>query len=374
MRSSVWRVILLISLISGGPAIGQEIPEIPKNLELGSLAIPDSPAFEALGVSPSSVARPGSARELAVSFLSSSREGNSAFPRNLSIEFSPYWWSYHPALSWEDFNKDSIIGANLAQTFTISFATSETKFKKNDIDVEGTGLGLGFRTSFQKGQPSKKAVVVKEQMQKLFQDISDNAIPDDPTTLPMDENGNRIVELNKTALKKIESTQEAFRKANLNRVGWRLELASAVAFNFPDDKWDDGDWKNAGVWLNTAYRTDEGSFLDNFDFLGVFRYLWNDADDGSFSTYDLGARIIWISQNDDIPFSVSGEYVYGFVSDGDRKDSDKLAFIGEYRVNKTWSLFASFGKSFDPDFEGDEDFVALFGINLGYGKGPVVTP
>lgn len=374
MRSSVWRLILLIFIISGGPAIGQEFPEIPNNMELGALAIPDSPAFEVLGVSPSSIARPGSARELAISFLSSSKEGDSTFPRNLALEFSPYWWSDHPDLTWEEFNKDSNIGANLEQTFAISFATSETSFKKNDLDVEGTGLGLGFRTSFRKGQPSKKAFVAKTQMENLFADISENVIPDDPTTLPKDEKGNPIIELNKTVLNKIKSAQDTFRKANLNRVGWRLELASAASFNFPEDKWDDGEFKNAGVWLNTAYRTDEGSFLDNLDFLGVFRYLWNDADDGSFSTFDLGARIIWISQNDEIPFSVSGEYVYRLVSDGDREDSDKLTLIGEYRVNETWSLFASFGKDFDPDFKGDEDFVALFGINIGYGEGPVVAP
>jgi hypothetical protein len=374
MRSLVCIVIVATFVISGGPAIGQELPEIPKNLELGSLNIPDSPAFEVLGVSPSSVARPGSTRELALTFLSSSGADDSAFPKNLAIEFSPYWWSYHPDLTWDNFNKNNKIGANLAQTFSISIATSETSFKENDIDVGGSGLGLGFRTSFLKGKPSKKAIKAKEQMQTLFQVLSNNAIPDDLTTLPKDENGDPFVELSKTALNKIEGAQNTFRKANLNRVGWRLELAGATAYNFPDDQWDDGELKNTGVWLNTAYRTDEGSYLDHFDFLGVLRYLWNEADDESLSTYDIGARLIWISQNDDIPVSASAEYVYRLVSDGDKQDSDKLAFIGEYLVNKTWSLFASFGKSFDPDYEGNENFFSLLGVNLGYGKGPVVTP
>jgi len=364
--------MLLILIIPINQAIAQEIPGIPEKLELGSLAIPDSPAFEVLGVSPSTVARPGSARELAISFLSSSIKGNSEFPRNLAIEFSPYWWSYHPDLTWEDFINDHNIGANLTQTLSISIATAQTHIVDNGIDIAGTGLGFGLRTSLRKGQPSKKAIAQKEKMQKLFQNISENAIPDDISTSPKDENGNPYIELSDTDLKKIENAQKDFRQANLNRVGWRLELASAVSYDFPDDKWDDGDFKNTGFWVNSAYRTDEGSFLDSFDFLGVIRYLWNDADDGSFSTFDIGARIVWLSKNDDLPLSTSVEYVYRFVSDGDRKDTDTLMFIGEYRVNKTWSLFASFGKSFDSEFEGNEDFVTLIGINLGYGKGPVV--
>jgi hypothetical protein len=347
-------------------------------LELGSLNIPDSPAFEVLGVSPSSVSRPGSARELAVSLFSSSLKQDSTFPRNLAVEFSPYWWSYHPELTWKTYNPEGEnIGNNILQTFTVSLATSKTTSTINSIEVDGTGAGLGFRTSLLKGKPSKKGQLSYDAVKKVMQENVDAIIPDDISTLPKDANGNRIIDLEKiadpAAFKKIQVAVDDFRKANLNRVGWRLELASAASIDFPQDKSSGSKMKSAGAWLTTTYRTDEGSFLDHFDFLGVFRYLSHNADVGSFPTYDIGGRIIWISANDNLPLSASAEYVYRFVSKGDLVDTKKISFIAEYRVDKTWSLFASLGQAFDPNFKSKENFVSLFGINFGYGKGPVVS-
>jgi hypothetical protein len=374
MRLTIWATLLLALFVSSSAA-NEEKVNIP--LEIGSISIPDSPGFEVLGVSPSSVSRPGSARELAISLLSSSRDGDSDFPRNLAIQFSPFWWSYHPDLSWKGLNlEDKRIGDNLAQTFTFSFATSETKYKVDDEEVEGTGLGLGFRASILKGHVSKKGDEAHKELKKVFQDNVDAIIPDDIKNLPTDSEGNRIIDLeklsNSEALTKIRRAQEAFRVANVNRVGWQLELAGAASFNFPDDEFHDGDLRNAGGWLTSAYRTDEETFLDSLLFLCVFRYLWNDLDDESFSSCDAGGRIIWISTKDEFPISISGEYVYRYVSGEDKEDSESLKFITEYRVNKTWSIFASLGSSFDPEFEGNEEFVALFGVNFGYGKGPVI--
>lgn len=375
MKKSICGLIILLLLGVHSNAIGESLN---KQLEIGSLSIPDSPAFEVLGVSPSSVSRPGSARELAASLFSSSLKQDSTFPRNLAVEFSPYWWSYHPDLTWDTYNSEKEnIGNNILQTFTASLATSKTTSTINGIEEDGTGAGLGFRASLLKGRPSKKGQLAYDAVKKVMQDNVDAIIPDDIESLPKDDNGNRIIDLEKIAdpeaFKKIQVALDNFRKANLNRVGLRLEIASAFSIDFPQDKSTEGKMKSAGAWLTTTYRTDEGSFLDHFDFLGVFRYLSHNADAGSVPTYDVGGRIIWISANDNLPLSASAEYVYRFVSRSDLTNTKKIAFIAEYRVDKTWSLFASLGQTFDPNFEGKEKFVSLFGVNFGYGKGPVVN-
>ncbi len=337
-------------------------------IEIGSIIIPDSPAFEILGVSPSSVSRPSSAHELAISIISSSNEGDSSFPKNIAIEFSPFWWRSHPKLTYDIYNptESEIVGNNLMQTFTFSFATAETRIKKNGIYEEGTGLGFGFRTSFFKGRPSKKGQEAHRKFKKWMQDAALN-MPN-PATLPKDEDGDPIWEPSG-----LSQAQKKFRDANLQRVGWRVELGVAGSYNFPDNTKYDGEFKNAGAWLTSAYKSDEGSFLDNLEFLGVFRYLFHNPEEDSFSSYDIGGRIIWINSKEDFPLSLSGEYIYRFRSDSDKEDTKKYAFIVEYRVNEIWSIFANLGKSFDQNFEGDEEFVSMFGVNFGYGKGPAVA-
>lgn len=376
MKLSVFGLICIGILCTLSPASAES--EYEPALEIGALSIPSTPAFEILGVSPSSVARPGSAKELVVSLFSAARDGDSAFPRNLSVEFSPFWWTYHPDLTWNEYVKEDDLTANILRTFSFSLATSETKRKIEGAEVEGTGFGFGFRTSLLKGSPSSEAKKNKNKLVNFFQDHVDAIIPDDPSGLPRSKEGVGMVAFDGISdpklSREVQSLQEAFRNSNLYNIGSRIEFGGAISYNFPDDKWKEGEFNSAGAWLTCAYRTKEDSPLHSFDFLGVFRYLWNEVNDENLSTYDLGGRIIWMSPRDNLPLSASVEYVYRFASENEKEDSDKLSFIAEYRASKTWSLFASLGKTFDQDFEGDEDFVAIFGINLGYGKGPVVTP
>lgn len=371
MRLRSIKLALCVALMCINVAYGEE----KQLLEVGSFTAPDSPAFEALGVSPSSVARPGSAKELAVSLFSSSVQKGS-FPRNLAIEFSPYWWTYHTDLTWNLLNpKEEIIANNLLQTFSVSIATSKTTSIIDDVEVEGTGLGVGARVSLLKGRPSKAGFAAYEKVKTVLAEHADELIPDDISSLPQDENGNRIVDLNDFTeeVKTIGRALETFRSANRDRVGLRLELAGAGAFDFPEDKSEQEKLKSVGVWMTAAYRTDEGSFLDRLDFLGVFRFLRNRAATDFFETYDLGARIFWTHANPNFPFSASTEYVHRYMSGSAKQDSEKFTFIAEYRVNKDWSIFASAGQTFDQNFDGNENFATLFGLNFGYGKGPVVA-
>ena len=64
------------------------------------------------------------------------------------------------------------------------------------------------------------------------------------------------------------------------------------------------------------------------------------------------------------------EYVKRFVVEGE--DTERLVAVFEYRLPMdNLSFVASYGKTFDDDFEGKEDLVSSLGINFGFGRGPV---
>jgi hypothetical protein len=43
----------------------------------------------------------------------------------------------------------------------------------------------------------------------------------------------------------------------------------------------------------------------------------------------------------------------------------------QYRINNNYTVFATYGKTFENSFEGDEDLVTLFGLKIGAGKNQV---
>ena len=83
----------------------------------------------------------------------------------------------------------------------------------------------------------------------------------------------------------------------------------------------------------------------------------------------MGGRILWICPRDDFPIIISAEYIFRRATDDDCQDSEKFAFIIEYKINETWSVFARVGKAFDLEFEGSEESVSQFGLNFGFEKG-----
>ncbi len=84
---------------------------------------PVSPAFVLLGVAPTVVERPNTPSDLALSVLNRSTSFTS-LPRDVALEFSPYWLVKHPTLTWQE---DTVrgIGTSLARTMTISLATAD---------------------------------------------------------------------------------------------------------------------------------------------------------------------------------------------------------------------------------------------------------
>ena len=338
------------------------LPDIPE-ITIDELRAPISPAFTLLDVSPSSVERPNTPRALALSLLSTTERSNGDFPKDLAIEFAPYWFVSHPSLTFEKYYSPAPIEQIMLRSLSISLATTDIDNQDNGDQDDGTRASVGVRFFLRSGGPasslSAKVKKLKE-TQLAFLDL----VPDTP---------GEPINTESAAYKKLEaelrSAGEAVRQLDKERVGWVIEFAGAISVDFPEDDTSEADMSRAGVWLTPSYRTaNEKSLLHSFTFVGVSRYIWDDSSEDTENIFDLGGRVIWKSVY--IPISLSVEYIHRFMDESG--DTNKFVGVLEYKLFNFLSLIASYGKNFDDGFSGDDDLIATAGIKFGFGKGPIL--
>jgi hypothetical protein len=121
--------------------------------DFDKIRTPDSPAFTLLGISPTQIERPTTPKQLTAALSGFLSDGASSVPKNLAVEFWPYWLGSSGTAA-EEHQKRSP-GAQLVQNITISIATAEAARTVEDLtapmgmaDVTDTRLALGARTSF----------------------------------------------------------------------------------------------------------------------------------------------------------------------------------------------------------------------------------
>ncbi|WP_156820059.1 hypothetical protein [Synechococcus sp. PCC 7336] len=166
-------------------------------------------------------------------------------------------------------------------------------------------------------------------------------------------------------LTKLKVLAADIEELDLNREGFQLRFDSAGAFDFIDDSISSIDFAKAAAWLTASYQPT--GLMDDFTFLGIGRYTFDDIGDNGENLVDLGASFLITPNQGPVNFQI--EYIARF---GDRRD-DRLVGVLEYRINDTYSVFASYGQTFDDSFNGDSDLVSIFGINFGLGEGPVIS-
>ncbi|MEW5925779.1 MAG: hypothetical protein AB1746_17500, partial [Candidatus Zixiibacteriota bacterium] len=105
------------------------------------LMAPASPGFILLGVEPVAIERPGTAADLTLTILNKTNNIQD-FPKDVALEFMPYWMFWGRHIKYEDYRKDTP-SANLLQSASISMATSYTEYG-TDSSMTSTAFGLRF--------------------------------------------------------------------------------------------------------------------------------------------------------------------------------------------------------------------------------------
>ncbi len=126
-------------------------PAVAKNESIKTatidLSVPESPAFTVLGLTPQTVTRPASPRELATSLLNGvDQHGN--FQSGVALDLAPYLLFAGDQLSLRDYQRSRKL--RLLTRFQTSFATT----KGASEDDKSTRLALGFHaTLWDRGDP-----------------------------------------------------------------------------------------------------------------------------------------------------------------------------------------------------------------------------
>jgi hypothetical protein len=297
---------------------------------------PSSPAFALVGVSPTRIERPASARAFGLSLLSATSESSSGIPRNLAFEFAPYWWTERPDLTVEDMEGGNP-WENMIRTASFSIATFERAVTGSSDPDTGAGLGLHF--DLIRGTPAAA--------DQLLEKLGGSMEAEGPDDVPSPEQTAAI--------------REITRGWDASRVGHQLSMSAAASWRFQGDGFDQGQADRIGGWLTYAYKTPStNSFVKQFTFLGTGRVL-GDLDPTSEKLFwDVGARLHWRAPRH--PLTVSGEYMRRF---GDA-ESDSLTAMIQYEIKSGVFLFASHGGVLEGD-RGLGTKLTLFGLSFGWG-------
>jgi hypothetical protein len=396
IRASIFTLLIALS----ATASAQEEPD----LNLDDLIPPNAPALEILGVAPTEISRPTSAKAFALNILNDTARSDGGFVTDFAMQFSPYWWRSHPELTWTEFNGtyDETTGrwrggADVPTTMlqSLSFSLGLTQVEVDDPaqttttdDVLGS-FGLSF--DILRGRPSQSQLRLRSDIQQILTSNSeretaldrefearfgkDPAFECQPPNLatPMcvlyEE---RREAINSEIDAEVRAKNAEYRKQK--RVGHRLQASAAAAYRFEDGSSSESDHARTSAWLSYSYvGQDRDGGADALQWLALARWSKNELEEfgDTDDQFDLGARLIWEPRTDRLPISLSVEYVRR-MSDADEADGDsRFAGILQYDVNEEMSVFLSVGENFDSNLAPlltGEDLVAILGVKFSGGS------
>ncbi|HEX2455702.1 MAG TPA: hypothetical protein VHI99_18545 [Vicinamibacterales bacterium] len=171
-------------------------------------------------------------------------------------------------------------------------------------------------------------------------------------------------ELRRTAL--------AIQELDTRRVGFLLSVATALAWDIPDDQTRRTSLSRVGLWVTPGYSrvrcTGTGASQTcstALDLLGVVRYLDDRRTPDSDTIWELGGRVIWRART---KLALSGEWL---GRTGDDEPGSRLVGVAEYEITDSIFLYASFGRDFE-EAGARRNLVSTIGLSFGLGKRPII--
>lgn len=298
------------------------------------LAVPDSPAFTVLGVTPENVSHPTTPKEFATSLLNGvDQRGN--FQTGLALDFVPFLTFFGKQTSLNEY-KEQRISRFLART-QVSFATTKGVTEED----KSTRLALGLRmTLLDKGDPR-----LDDALEECYDSADDDPrfsteayviLPGDSEELKAEKRlkrGNLLAELTKPC-------DDRARKRNWNATGWIVGVAPSWISKTGET--NNFEWNGGGFWSTFAYGFETVDALkNNSQLLFHVRYrdseLVPDADDPTLffseDSFYLGGRLrIAPGEEAKSIFSLEGNYIRSRKENGPWDNSRRFSLGLEQRI------------------------------------------
>ena len=272
------------------------------------LAVPESPAFTVLGLTPETVVRPSSPRQFATALLSGvDRNGN--FQSGTAIDTVPYLLLAGKELTLKQYQTSYKL--RLASRTQFSFATT----KGASDDDKSVRLSLGLRmTLWDKGDPRTDDELMQcfdaTSRKYLASLVTPNILPLDllPDTASQDDKLQSVrawaayeqkeALANPIRLEESEACRAESRKRNWNKSSWIIAYAPSWISTRGETK--NFKWNGGGIWSSVAYGFEGFPGLEKHSQI-IFhgRYRSNEtipdpATQGAFITQDslfFGTRV-----------------------------------------------------------------------------------
>ncbi|MBW2274167.1 MAG: hypothetical protein JRG96_12915 [Deltaproteobacteria bacterium] len=341
MRSASALSYLLSLLLTCAPAAGAvdfETTDTPVPALKLDLAVPESPGFTALGLTPENVQRPATIREFATGLLSG-LDKNGNFQVGLAIDVAPYMMIRGDQLTIRKY-RNSTFHRYMART-QLSLATTKGT-SKNDKSLR---LGLGLRTTlWDRGDPRSNeelegCLMGDEMGIPLLTDFSSR----DEWLAAVDARFEKVQARADECL--LESEKRLW-----NASAW--DIAAAPTWIQEGGTSADLSWGGATFWTSVAYGFEEARkkaeeegeeswFGENAQLIGHLRFRLDELSpvaSGLFVKEDTvlaGAR--FRAGKSSLTFSVEGSYVYQNPEIGASSHGYEAALHSDIKiVSQTW--------------------------------------
>lgn len=391
-----------------GQCLADKAGAIP---DFDKIRSPDSPAFMLLGVTPTQIERPTTPKQIAAS-LSGPTDGSLTIPKNLAVEFWPYWVFSHPALTAGEY-QDRGLAAQFAENITISIGTASSTRTTFDMATHtDASLAIGLRTLvYLSGQPvipckktdldqfvaaakltfvadTPDAIPIMQQLQRVLVDrqanqakLEDDKKKHDSNAVTVDQKrldeDDKLIAALEGQLKSPKEVLNGHIASQLDQLctdgsqearrGVTAELAIASSEVFLDSKVSDNHRGDTAVWTTVAWETPGWSVI------ALGRYLSGKvigADRNRF--VDTGARVIWSKDTYAVSAELLGRFPVDTPSGTTLESTYRVDLAVDYHIQDSTWLTLSFGKDFS-QFDA-RSFFSLANVKIGLGDPKLKPP
>lgn len=415
-------VVLIASFLIYKPT--DSIAQDSDSLKIEDLAIPVSPGFQILGISPQEISRPTTVTALNAFFINSVTSPG-GLTEDMAVEFSPYWLSDKANLSFDCFyeldNCSDSRGERIYRSLVFSIAS--TNYETMGDSLAGRNWGIGGKFTLIRAKATKK-------MEDLIFRLNNGDLNVQATYSTLTDGGNYgDGELNQTQVietirneinnsisaanseaekasleklyeklvkevekEKIDSKSKAiefFKKKESEstvsiastlksikvedsdqKVGLNVDVAFGTVFTLPENQIEDAFFDRYGVWLTSTYTSKKNPSLSA---ALLVRRLLTYQDYGSTNT-DIGFSFAYQKRQ----FSTNLEGIFrntreeflttdlngATIPTFNKEDTFRFTWNSVLKVTDDFKLNLSLGKDFDSEIRVTENFIGLLGISL----------
>jgi hypothetical protein len=356
-------------------------------VKIKELAVPKSPAFNLLDISPTQIETPTSPKQFALDIAQSFKD-SIGWPKNYSMEFAPYWWLKKSNRSVYDFlglrtindstneNTKKITGENpfSGLKFTsISMAFINEDLIPDSIKRSQKIFSAGIHSTIIKIHSKNYAKLLASKLKEwhdaaqleLDMAMSNDSLPADPLSPAFTAYWQKFTDM------KLTTTSEIFDDINdiMNeKPVLSLDISAAYAnYGINDSTRKTG---RTGLWVTLSsyvpIKLDDDEVNKNYiAFFGYLRYLQNNYAPGKgnqtmkSSCFDIGGKF-------ELKFdklSIGYEIIHRNYTKKGIAANNRNVGVVSYQLGNNLYINGAFGK----DFGITNKQISSLGINWGFG-------